>query len=727
MPIAPALLLSWLAAAPALTVREGDFVVKDFRFASGERLPELRLHYRTLGAPRADGQGRTVNAVLILHGTGGSGAQFLADQFAGELFGPGQPLDAAQHFIVLPDGIGHGRSSKPSDGLHARFPHYGYDDMVRAQHLLLTQGLGVNHLRLVLGTSMGGMHTWLWGEAQPDFMDALMPLASVPVAIAGRNRMLRHMVMEAIRGDPAWRGGEYRTQPPGLTSALETLFIMGSSPLQLQKQAPDRDAADRFLDGWLAARLKQTDANDMLYQFDSSRAYDPQPRLETIKAPLLAVNSADDEINPPELGILEREIRRVPRGRAVVLPVSDATRGHGTHTWAANWKEHLVALLRESEAGPPAPPRRPPPLLSPEVSADRRVTFRLRAPGAKEVTVAGQVTRDRVALVRDADGVWSATVGPVDPGIYEYGFTIDGLRTLDPANPHIKPQRMPTASILEVPGSPPLLTEFQDVPHGAVHVHQYRSRPLDGRLRRLHVYTPPGYERRPGARYPVLYLLHGSGDNDACWTVHGRAHLILDNLIAQGKATPMIIVMPDGHALPPEEGRSQDNTRAFERDLLEEVIPLVEARYRVKSDARDRAIVGLSMGGNQALAVGLVHADRFAWVGGFSSAVPPREVLEPPLADARALARKLRWLWIGVGKDDQLRARNEELDAWLKERGVRHTWRLTDGGHAWPVWRGYLAEVAPQLFVHIDIDTAQRTAAASGVGTGAPSAASSKR
>ncbi|HEX9280769.1 MAG TPA: alpha/beta fold hydrolase, partial [Gemmatimonadales bacterium] len=248
-----------------------------------------------------------------------------------------------------PDGIGHGRSSKPSDGLHARFPHYTYDDMVRAQYRLLTEHLGVNHLRLVMGTSMGGMQTWVWGETYPDFMDALMPLASLPVEIAGRNRTQRKMILDAIRTDPAWQNGEYSSQPRGVTTALYILMIMGSAPLQWQKVAPTRVVADSILDDYVRAKLAQTDANDMLYYFDASRLYNPAPNLERIVAPLVAVNSADDEINPPELGIMEREIRRVKRGRYVLIPISDKTRGHGTHTLAALWKDELAALLRESE------------------------------------------------------------------------------------------------------------------------------------------------------------------------------------------------------------------------------------------------------------------------------------------------------------------------------------------------------------------------------------------
>ncbi len=327
---------------------EGDYTIRAFRFASGETLPELRLHYRTLGKIHKDKKGHVDNAVLILHGTGGAGTQFLNDRFAGELFGPGQPLDATKYFLVLPDGIGHGRSSKPSGGLHAHFPHYTYDDMVRADHELLTRKLHVDHLRLVMGTSMGGMHTWLFGETWPDFMDALLPLASLPVQIAGRNRMMRKMISDAIRTDPDWHDGEYTEQPRGLVAALDVLMIMSSSPLQWQKLAPDRDSADRFLADWIAARRKETDANDLLYQIEASRDYDPRPKLGAIRAPLLAINSADDQINPPELGILEREIRNVPHGRAVILPISEATHGHGTHTFAAVWKDHLVELLRES-------------------------------------------------------------------------------------------------------------------------------------------------------------------------------------------------------------------------------------------------------------------------------------------------------------------------------------------------------------------------------------------
>jgi len=329
---------------------EGDLVIPNFHFRSGESLPELKIHYRTIGTAKADISGVVRNAVLIGHGTGGAGTQFLSPQFANVLFGPGQLLDATRYFIILPDGIGHGGSSKPSDGLHAHFPHYTYDDMVEAQFQLLTKKLGVNHLRLVMGTSMGGMQTWVWGESYPDFMDALMPLASLPVEIAGRNRIWRRMAMDAIRNDPEWLGGEYKTQPRRALMAAENLLLLvGSAPLQWQKQASTRVAADKFYEDRVTAAVARLDANDLLYQLDSSREYNPSPELEKIKAPLLAINSADDVINPPELGLMEREIKRVKRGRFILLPITDQTRGHGTHTLPAIWQGYLKELLDESE------------------------------------------------------------------------------------------------------------------------------------------------------------------------------------------------------------------------------------------------------------------------------------------------------------------------------------------------------------------------------------------
>ena len=340
---------SFASAADYPAPTESDFTIRDFKFASGETLPELRLHYRTLGKLEKNAQGKTTNAILIMHGTTGSGAQFIRSEFAGELFGKDQPLDATKFFIVLPDGIGHGKSSKPSDGMHARFPHYGYLDMVEAQYRLLTEGLGVNHARLVMGTSMGGMHTWLWGESHPDFMDALMPLASLPTQISGRNRAWRRMVIDAIRNDPDWRGGDYKTQPPSLRTAAEMLWFMSSNPVLRQKEAPTLAKTDEVLDKFVADYLKTSDANDVLYAIEASHDYDPGPNLEEIHAPLLAINSADDMINPPELGILEGEIKRVPKGRAVLIPLSDKTRGHGSHTLAALWKDQLMSLLKETE------------------------------------------------------------------------------------------------------------------------------------------------------------------------------------------------------------------------------------------------------------------------------------------------------------------------------------------------------------------------------------------
>jgi len=333
------------SAAQYPTPVQGDFILKDFSFRSSETLAQLRMHYRTLGTPVRDAQGVVRNAVLIMHGTSGSGAQFIRPEFAGVLFVPGGLLDASRYFIILPDGIGHGQSSKPSDGLRGKFPRYGYVDMVEAVHRLLTEGLNVNHLRLAMGTSMGGMQTWLWGEHYPDFMDALMPLASLPTQISGRNRVWRRIVIDAIRNDPDWRGGNYTAEPPSLRTAAEMLFLMGSNPMLRQQQMPTLTSSDSTLDAAVAASLRTADANDLLYQVDASRDYNPGPDLERIRAPLLAVNSADDLINPPELGVLEREIKRVPRGRAVILPTSPETRGHGTHTIATIWKQYLEELL----------------------------------------------------------------------------------------------------------------------------------------------------------------------------------------------------------------------------------------------------------------------------------------------------------------------------------------------------------------------------------------------
>lgn len=330
---------------------EGDFVVHAFHFRDGEALPDLRLHYTTVGKPARDAQGRIKNAVLILHGTGGTGYQFLRPQFAGVLFGPGQLLDSSKHYIILPDDIGHGKSSKPSDGLRMKFPNYDYADMVQGEYDLVTEGLHINHLRLVMGTSMGCMHSWMWAEAYRQFMDAVMPLACLPVQIAGRNRMTRKMVMDSIKGDPVWDGGNYTSEPlNGLRAALDVEMLMVSTPLYWQRQYPTRDDADAFLAKSLEQRLEGLDANDMLYAFNASRDYDPAPELGRITAPLIAINSADDFVNPPELHIDEKLIGKVPHGRFVLLPITDQTRGHVTHTLAAVWKRYLAQLLAESQS-----------------------------------------------------------------------------------------------------------------------------------------------------------------------------------------------------------------------------------------------------------------------------------------------------------------------------------------------------------------------------------------
>jgi len=329
--------------------QEGEYTARDFHFRSGETLAELRMHYRTIGKIARDSSGRVTNAVLILHGTGGTGKQFLQPQFAGELFGQGQLLDVNRYFIILPDNLGHGGSSKPSDGMRAHFPQYDYDDMIAAQHEMLEKGLGVNHLRLILGTSMGCMHSWVWGETYPDFMDALMPLACQPVQIAGRNRVWRKMVMDGIRSDPEWKNGDYKTEPrAALEIATDFLLIAGSTALPMQKTLSTRDAADTYLENYRKRTTQTLDANDLLYAVNSSRNYDPSLSLEKIIVPVMYINSADDFINPPELGIAEEQIKRVKRGRFVLIPASEKTHGHGTHTWAIFWKQYLKELLDES-------------------------------------------------------------------------------------------------------------------------------------------------------------------------------------------------------------------------------------------------------------------------------------------------------------------------------------------------------------------------------------------
>ncbi|TWB20621.1 homoserine O-acetyltransferase [Nitrospirillum amazonense] len=353
---APLLLGAALLAAPAAlaaepvkpATKEGDVMVKDFTFKTGEILPEVRLHYTTLGAPHRDAKGHVDNAILIMHGTGGTGAQFLRPQFSDVLFQPGGVLDPARYYIILPDDVGHGKSSKPSDGLHAHFPRYDYDDMVALEHQLVTR-LGVDHLRLVMGTSMGCMHAFVWGETYPDAMDALMPLACLPQTIAGRNRLWRQMSIAAIKADPAWQGGEYKAQPKeGLRTAAALLSIAGSAPIQMQKTYPTREAADAAVEKILD--VSGMEANDLIYQLDASRFYDPSPKLETIKAPVLWINSGDDFINPPELGLAEQLAKRIPKGQFILIPASDQTHGHGSHTWAVLWQDKLADLLARTAA-----------------------------------------------------------------------------------------------------------------------------------------------------------------------------------------------------------------------------------------------------------------------------------------------------------------------------------------------------------------------------------------
>jgi homoserine O-acetyltransferase len=328
---------SWAQGYPA--PKEGSWIAKDFRFHTGEAMPELRLHYTTVGDPAGE-------PVLVLHGTSQSGGAMLNPAFAGELFGPGQPLDATKYFIILPDGVGHGKSSKPSDGLRAKFPRYNYDDMVSAHHRLLTEGLGVRRLRLVIGNSMGGMHTWLWGAKYPDFMDALVPMASQPTEMASRNWMMRRLIIDTIRTDPEWKDGNYTTQPRAFRVANVFYGIAtNGGTLAFQQMAPTREAADKLLDSRLASPTG-ADANDFLYQWDSSRDYDAAPGLEKIKAALLAINSADDERNPPETGIMERELKRVKNGKLYMVPPSADTRGHGTTANARWWKHQLQEFLQ---------------------------------------------------------------------------------------------------------------------------------------------------------------------------------------------------------------------------------------------------------------------------------------------------------------------------------------------------------------------------------------------
>jgi len=352
----------WGAPAPASTkvwpTREGEVVLKDFRFRSGESLPELRIHYTTLGQPHRNAAGAIDNAVMVLHGTGGSGRQFLRPQFADELYGPGQPLDIRRYWIILPDNIGHGQSSKPSDGLRMKFAKYDYDDMVEAQHRLLTEALGVTHLRLIFGTSMGCMQAFVWGETRPNFASALMPMACEPVEIAGLNRMWRQLAINGIEADPAWKAGNYRTQPiDGLRTAQSLLFVAGAAPLNYQSAYPTNASASMFAEERVRTAMLDLDANDLIYQLDSSRTYNPWPGLEKIQAPLMWINSADDFINPRNLPFPAQALKRMPTARFRLIPESADTHGHGTHTWAKFWKADLSALLARSEPARRKPKR----------------------------------------------------------------------------------------------------------------------------------------------------------------------------------------------------------------------------------------------------------------------------------------------------------------------------------------------------------------------------------
>jgi homoserine O-acetyltransferase/O-succinyltransferase len=333
-------------------IENGVYTIPNFRFWTGETLPELRLHYLTLGQPHRDAAGHTDNAVLLLHGTGGNAHSLLNPVFSDVLFGPGQPLDITKYFIILPDDIGHGESSKPSDGLRMQFPHYDYDDMVRSQHQMLVDGLHVDHLRLILGTSMGCMQSFVWGETYPDFMDALAPFACMPIELAGRNRAWRYMAMQMIRKDPAWDKGNYATEPlEGIRGADDLILLAGMAPQQMQHSYPTRQQTEAYVDKALDTAIAHTNANDFLYYVDASRNYNPEPKLSTITAPVLWINSADDFINPPELGVAPELAARIPHAQFILVPASLATWGHGTHTHAQVWKDDLAGLLRKTEKG----------------------------------------------------------------------------------------------------------------------------------------------------------------------------------------------------------------------------------------------------------------------------------------------------------------------------------------------------------------------------------------
>lgn len=368
-----------------------------------------------------------------------------------------------------------------------------------------------------------------------------------------------------------------------------------------------------------------------------------------------------------------------------------------------------LAAFAQDSAAPAAASTQPPPAApraarpsnsSPEIHEDRKVTFRLTAPDATDVTVAGQ-SIGKNPLTKGEKGTWSVTVGPVEPGVWEYSLYVNGVQMIDPGNPDLKPQRSPRTSILHIPSDPPQPWDFQEIPHGTVHRHQFSSKSL-ARMREFLVYTPPGYEVETAARFPVLYLVHGFSDNQDSWSGHGKAHWILDSLIAQGKVTPMIVVMPDGHPVPPGSGPREEywksNSEAFEHELVKDVLPLVDRHYRTKPEAASRAVAGLSMGGGHSLHTGLRHLEQFGWIGAFSAAVPGKDQVAEQFAKPEDVNQKLKLLWIACGKKDFLLERNRQFIEHLKEKGIQHQWLETEGDHSWPVWRGYLAELSPLLF-----------------------------
>jgi len=346
-----ALIAAQAANPPARSwpTHEQNVTLRDFRFHDGEVLPSVRMHVTTLGTPHRNAAGQIDNAVMVLHGTGGDGKQFLRPQFADELYGPGQPLDISRTYVILPDNLGHGGSSKPSDGMRMHFPKYDYADMIAAQHRLLTEGLGITHMRLIMGTSMGCMHSFMWGETYPDFASALMPLACEPIEIAGLNRMWRQLAINGIEADPAWQAGNYKSEPMmGLRAAENLLFVAGGASLYYQAQYPTRAAASAYAEGRVAEGIKHLDANDLIYQLDSSRTYNPWPQLQRIKVPLTWINSADDFINPRNLPVPAEALKRMPTAKFRLIPETVETHGHGTHTWAKFWKADLSALLERS-------------------------------------------------------------------------------------------------------------------------------------------------------------------------------------------------------------------------------------------------------------------------------------------------------------------------------------------------------------------------------------------